>query len=83
MYVFWFSLKTKVDGFSRFGLKIGGYGSCGLASKPLTWVSRFMPQNRQMWFGDLAHKIIATVFCLGIKTKWAIVCRLRQKPMRG
>jgi hypothetical protein len=31
--VSWFSLKTKVDSFSRFGLKIGGYNSCGLASK--------------------------------------------------
>jgi hypothetical protein len=32
--VSWFSLKTMVDGFSRFGLKTGSYGSCGLASKP-------------------------------------------------
>jgi hypothetical protein len=24
--IFWFSLKTKVDGFSRFGLKTSGYG---------------------------------------------------------
>jgi hypothetical protein len=37
--VSWFSLKTKVDGFSRFGLKIGAYGFCVLASKPLTRVS--------------------------------------------
>jgi hypothetical protein len=50
----WFSLKTMVDGFSRFGLKTGGYYSCGLASNPLTRVSRFGPQNRQLWFGDFA-----------------------------
>jgi hypothetical protein len=33
-----------------------------LASKPLFHVFRFGPQNRQLWFGDLAHKITATVF---------------------
>jgi hypothetical protein len=33
--VSWFSLKTMAVGFSRFGLKTGSYGSCGLASKPL------------------------------------------------
>jgi hypothetical protein len=37
--VSWFSLKTKVDDFSRFGLKTDGYGSCGLASKELAWDS--------------------------------------------
>jgi hypothetical protein len=52
---------TKVNGFSRFGLKTGGYGSCGLASKPLARVFRFAPQNQQLRFGDLAHKITTTV----------------------
>jgi hypothetical protein len=56
-----FSLKIKVDGFSRFGLKTGGYCSYSLASKPLARVSRFGPQNRQLWFDDLAHKISMTV----------------------
>jgi hypothetical protein len=33
-----------------------------LASKPRWWmVSRFEPQNRQLWFGDLGLKITATV----------------------
>jgi hypothetical protein len=63
--VSWFSLKTKVDGFSLFGLKTGGYGSCGLASKPLARVSRFGPHNRQLRFGDLAHKSTATVSWFG------------------
>jgi hypothetical protein len=54
-----------VDGFSRFDLKTGGYGSCGLTSKPLAQVPRFGPQNRQQWFGDLAHKITASVSWLG------------------
>jgi hypothetical protein len=52
------SLKTKVDGFLQFSLKIGGDGffdlaskpvvtvSPDLASKPVAWVSRFGPQNR-------------------------------------
>jgi hypothetical protein len=59
--VSWFSLKNKVKGFSWFGLKTGGYGSSGLASKPLTQVSWFGPQNRQLRFGDLAHKITSMV----------------------
>jgi hypothetical protein len=63
--VSWFSLKTKVDGFSQFGLKTGGCGSCGLASKPLTRVSQFGPQNRKLWFGDLAHKITMMVSWFG------------------
>jgi hypothetical protein len=33
-----------------------------LASKPLARVSRFGPQNRQLRFNDLAHKIIIMVF---------------------
>jgi hypothetical protein len=61
----WFCLKTKVDGFSRFGLKTGGYDSCALASKPLARVSRFGPQNRQLRFGDLTHKINVTVSWFG------------------
>jgi hypothetical protein len=61
VWISWFSLKTKVDSFSRFDLKIGGYGSCDLTSKPLARVSRFGPQNRQLRFGELAHKITMTV----------------------
>jgi hypothetical protein len=34
----------------------------GLASKLVARVSRFIPQNRQLWFGDLSIKITATVF---------------------
>jgi hypothetical protein len=56
-----FSLKTKVDGFSRFGFKTDGYGSYDLALKPLASVSRFGPQNRQLRFGYLAHKITTMV----------------------
>jgi hypothetical protein len=63
--VSWFSLKTKVNSFSRFDLKTDGYGSCNLASKPLTRVSRFGPQNQQLWFGDLGLKIIVTVCWFG------------------
>jgi hypothetical protein len=28
-------------------------------------VSRFGPQNQQLWFGDLAHKIIAAISWFG------------------
>jgi hypothetical protein len=63
--VSWFSLKTKVDGFSQFGLKKGSYGFFGLASKLLTRVSQFRPQNLQLQFDDLTHKIITTVSWFG------------------
>jgi hypothetical protein len=59
--VSWFRLETKVDDFSRFDLKTGGYGSCGLTSEPLARVSQFGHQNRQLWFGDLVHKITTMV----------------------
>jgi hypothetical protein len=45
---FSFSLKTKVDDFSQFDVKTGGYGSCGLASKSLTRVSQFVSQKWQL-----------------------------------
>jgi hypothetical protein len=63
--VSWFSLKTKVDDYSQFSLKTGSYGSCGLASKPLALVSWFGPQNQQLRFGDLTHKITVTVSWFG------------------
>jgi hypothetical protein len=67
--VSWFILKTKVNSFSWFGLKTNGYGSCGLASKPLARVSWFGPQNRLLQFGDLSHKIIMMVSCFGPQNK--------------
>jgi hypothetical protein len=77
--VSWFSLKTKVNDFSRFCRKTAGYGSCGLTSKPLTWVSGLglktgscgmviWPTKSQLWF-----------LSLSLKTKWAMVYRLRHK----
>jgi hypothetical protein len=77
--IFLFSFKTSVDGFFQFGFKINGYGSCGLASKSLSQVFQFEPQNRQLRFGNLAHKMIVMVFCLCFKIKWHMVCRLHHK----
>jgi hypothetical protein len=37
----------------------------GLASKPVTRISQFQPQNRQLRFGDLGVKITATVSWFG------------------
>jgi hypothetical protein len=54
-----------VDSFPWFGLKTSGYCFCDLTSKPLAQVSRFAPQNRQLQFDDLAHKIIVTVSWFG------------------
>jgi hypothetical protein len=56
-----FGIKTDGYGFSGFYLKISGYSSYGLASKPLARVFQFGLQNRQLRFGDLAHKITTTV----------------------
>jgi hypothetical protein len=67
--VSWFSLKTKVDGFSQFDLKTSGYSSCCLASKPLARLFQFGPQNRQLRFSDLAHKIIVTVSLFGTQNQ--------------
>jgi hypothetical protein len=55
VHISWFGLKTKVDGFSRFGLKIGGFGfpslglqtsSYDLGLKTTMMVSWFGPQNQ-------------------------------------
>jgi hypothetical protein len=52
----------KVDSFSWFGHKTGGYNSCGLISKSLAQVFQFEPQNRQLRFSDLTHKTTTTVY---------------------
>jgi hypothetical protein len=55
-----------------------------LASKPLTRVFRFETQNRQVRFGDLAHKITATVSWFGPQNQVGgglSVCA--SKPMTG
>jgi hypothetical protein len=44
-HVSWFVIKTKVDGFSRFGLKTGGFRFLDLASKLTAMVCWFGPQN--------------------------------------
>jgi hypothetical protein len=60
-----FGLKTWGDGFPGLGLKTGSSGLVIFASKSLRWVSRFGPQNWQLWFGDLGHRITATVSSFG------------------
>jgi hypothetical protein len=77
--VSWFSLKTKVNSFSRFGLKIGGYSSCGLALKPLTRVSRFWSQTGSCGLVIWPMKSPRRFLGLGLKTKWAMVCQVRYK----
>jgi hypothetical protein len=75
--IFWFSLKTKVDGFSWFVLK------------PLDMVFVVWPQNHPLEFPGFGLKtgswclvILLTkspqwFLGLCLKTKWAIVWRLR------
>jgi hypothetical protein len=60
---------TRSTGFLVELQNLGRWFVSGLASKPLSRVSRFGPQNRQLWFGDLGLKITETVSCLGLKIK--------------
>jgi hypothetical protein len=81
---FQFGLKTGGDGFSRFGIKTssrfffvepqnqGGGGFPGLGLK--TGSSGLV-----IW----ASKSPRRFLCLGLKTKWASVCRLRHKINGG
>jgi hypothetical protein len=55
----------------------------GLASKLVARVSRFEPQNRELLFGDLGHKITATILGLDLKTKQAWFVGCATKPMEG
>jgi hypothetical protein len=55
----------KERGFLGLASKSSSMVSPGLASKPLAWFSQFGPQNRQLRFGDLAHKITTTVSWFG------------------
>jgi hypothetical protein len=41
----------------------------GLASKPWSFGFSFWPQNRQLWFGELAHKITMAVSWFGPQTQ--------------
>jgi hypothetical protein len=60
-------MKTRSMGFlvepQKHGLQFVVFSS--LASKLVAQVSRFGPQNRQLWCGDLGLKIIATVSWFG------------------
>jgi hypothetical protein len=40
------SLKSKVDDFSHFGIKTGGFGFPGLGLKIIVMISWFVPQNQ-------------------------------------
>jgi hypothetical protein len=47
--------------FSSLGSKSVVTVFSGLGSKPVAQISRFEPQNRQLWFDDLDLKINVTV----------------------
>jgi hypothetical protein len=46
-------------------------------------VSRFEPQNWQLWFGDLVLKITVMVPCLGLKTGSSGLLICASKSLRG
>jgi hypothetical protein len=57
----WFGLKTTGAIFSDLASNPMATVPPGLASKPVARVSLFVPQNWQLWIGDLGIKITATV----------------------
>jgi hypothetical protein len=61
----WFSLKTTGTVFSSLTSISMVTVSPGLTLKPVARVSRFDPQNRQLWFGDLGLKITVMVSWFG------------------
>jgi hypothetical protein len=62
----WFGLKTGGEGFLRFGLKTGGSGFSRFGLKiGGSGFFRFVPQNRQLTFGDFGLKITATISWFG------------------
>jgi hypothetical protein len=80
--VSYFSLKTKVDCFSRFGLKTGSYGSCGLTSKPLARVSDLGLKIGSCGFMIWPTKSPGQFPGLGVNTKWTKVYQLHHKTER-
>jgi hypothetical protein len=71
VWISWLSLKTKVDDFSSFGLKTGGFGFPGLVRKIGSYGLVIWASKSPRWFLGLA-----------LKTKRATVCRLRHKTDR-
>jgi hypothetical protein len=62
----WFGLKTGGEGFLRFGLKTGGSGFSRFGLKiGGSGFFRFVPQNRQLTFGDFGLKITAMISWFG------------------
>jgi hypothetical protein len=55
----------------------------GLASKSVARVSRFGPQNRQLRFGDLGHKITSMVSCLGTQNQAGFDLLIAPQNRRG
>jgi hypothetical protein len=55
----------------------------GLASKSVARVSRFGPQNIQLRFGDLGHKITAMISCLGTQNQAGFDLLVAPQNRRG
>jgi hypothetical protein len=70
--------KPVVTVFSGLASKPVVTVSSGLVSKPVARVSRFGPQNRQLWFGDFGLKITVMVFWFGPQNQ--VGCGLSVAP---
>jgi hypothetical protein len=68
VWVSWFGLKFKVDGFSRFGLKPGGFEFSSLGLKTNSY-------GLVIWTSKSPRRFLG----LCLKTKWATVHRLCHK----
>jgi hypothetical protein len=69
--IFQFGLKTSGNGFSRFGLKIGGYRFLGLRFKTDSY-------DLVIWASISPRQFLG----LGLKTKRTTICLLRHKTDR-
>jgi hypothetical protein len=67
-WISWFGIKTKVDGFFRFGLKTGGFWFPGLGVKIGSYGLVICTSKSQRQF-----------LGLGLKTNQAMICQLRHK----
>jgi hypothetical protein len=75
--------KHVVTGSAGLASKPAATVSDGLGSKPTVTVSRFGPQNRRLWFGDLSLKITTMVSWFGPQNQAGFSLSILWQPTEG